>query len=214
MRKLATATVLAALVLTGCGPDSDEPIDPSTARTISSDRQIGPVATGELLNKISAAMQKAGTFTATSHAELTGTNGVRVTDTTARHDFTNPDEHRMHLVSTSDGETLEVIVIGLTTWTRQNDALWTKTDTVADPTVLFPDGTDGSYVAREKISGRKLHHYRYAASPATIDLYLDNDDLPRLTITTTNGSPLVISYTGYGDPVEINEPDPAQVTQG
>lgn len=215
MRRLTAALVVAATALTGCAsPTSGEDLDPSSATTIASDRQIGPVPASEIITRVTDALDRAGTFTAVSHTEFTASDGTHVTDTTSTYDFRDTDERRLHLVSTTGDQAMEIITIGTTTWMRTGENSWSQNlNPVGDQTALFPDGVEGAYVAREKISGVKLHHYRYRSSQATIDLYLDDDDRPIVTITTINDQPLTVRYSGFGEAVDIRAPDPSLVTE-
>lgn len=214
MRKLTTGFVLAVVALTGCSAPADgKNVDPGTATTISSDRQLGPVPASEIITRVTAALDKAGTFTTLSHAEFEVAGTTRITDSTAAYDFRNPAERRLHMTSTTGDDAIEIITIGATTYLRTGEDSWTShLDAQTDQTTLFPDGTEGTYVAREEISGLKLHHYRYRSAETLIDLYLDDDDRPIVTIATLNGQPMTLRYTGFGDDVDIQAPDPSLVT--
>lgn len=233
---IAAATLLGVAGLTGCGGESapvetTEPSATSTSTTAESTAettteapkpgndkitevdQVGEVDLTTLLDRMTKAIEEAGTYVSTTKVDMKiGDQNVQ-SESVTQFDVRDPQNPKMHQVMKGSVEQ-EAIIIGRTMYTLMDDGMWQKTeiageDATVDPFELLPDGLVANYVGIEQVDGQDTLRYELTVpgQAGSFAYFLDGNDRPvRAEIDVFgNGQPSVATYD-YDAEVDIQAP--------
>lgn len=217
MPKSLVALALAGLLaLSACGSSTgtDSTGSASAEASSAASKHIDP---DNFAHELIDAMQKTGTFVSDSTSSV-DFNGQTITSTVhIEYDMTDPQNMKVHVTSNKDdGQTMETIMIGKTVYMKLPGAdKWssrTAETAEAAAALTLPEDTTATEIGPETINGIETTHYQVMnpilGSP--MDYWIDTKGRPvRTTIESIN-----TDYSGFGEPVNIQAPDPSEVTQG
>ncbi len=176
-----------------------------------------------LVADIRAALQDVGTFKAEGLTDFIPNPGGSHTEETSiiEVDLSDPSNHKLHIVETKGTDTREYIFTDGFMYTKAlNGSGWLKRPTLSDadnPYIgyfLLPDDatareTDGGGVLED---GTQVRHFVVQSSNPNLgaDVYVDMNGI----LKHVTGSGYTLDITEPGAPVNIQAPDPSQVTEG
>lgn len=235
IKSLAAGTLAAlALSLLGCSGDSgSEPSAPGNQPTDISASGVPVEDAAAIGAEVQAAMTDLQTYQGEIISETNMAQVQSRTTITIQVDKTDPEFIRARSVSETDGQQTVMVQIGPDVYSLLPGAD-AYTHTVADSPAfpqsagadqLFTSAQQVQDAGEEEVDGQTLHHYILLDTGAIIDVWIDSDHRLVRTITTTQPvgqspdadntdgrSTVEMTWHSYNDPLDIQPPDPSEVS--